>query len=148
NLATHLDAVSTEGCKSNNDRGQKTIEKALFNALMRETQGNGLYDPPLYGDQNDRHQKKNDQKKDKKKENQKNDWLTKGLIRAQSVHHLLNTGVGGGKFNGDNAGPLGYWWGKIAKMWGKPADMTFGLGYHLLKKWKNKLKAFAAITIT
>lgn len=124
-LAHTIDAQSSTGCKSNNDRGQKTMEKTLETAFATAFDQDGLYNSKQW----------------------QAGKRAQHLLIPQVCHHQINTGVGGGKFKGDGAGHYGHWWGKIASRWGKPASVQLGFSYHLLNDWKGESKKTLGVSV-
>lgn len=95
-----LGLIPNGGCKSFNDRGVVAVMTTVTDSFNRHFSANGLYPGK------ERFYDKN--------------WQDRGnkVFRgAPPVLHVANTGVGGGKFKGDNPGPH-----STSKIWGKIAD--------------------------
>ena len=107
-LADELKLKSTKGCKSNNNRGQRLMQKIIGFKLASHQLNNGIYDMSFF---------------DKKYES---DLLNfdKSHLAIQAEHHKANMGVGGGKYKlkkNDNFSDNGMWsliakWSKFYKM--------------------------------
>lgn len=107
-LGHELGHVSTKGCKSNNNRGQRLMQKILGFWLSAQHYHDGCYDMS-YFDGN--HQ-------------QQLIPFDAAHLTIQAQHHQANLGVGGGKYklqHADNFSDNGLWarvakWAKIYKM--------------------------------
>lgn len=107
-LAEELDQSSTKGCKSNNNRGQRLIQKILGFVLHAQFYNNGIYDMSYFDG-------------DKRSELLPFD---QAHLKLQALHHQANLGTGGGKFKITKADPFsdnGMWslaakWTKFHKM--------------------------------
>ena len=80
-LTTELGHGNTKGCKSNNDRGQRLVQKIAGNAFLTSQSETGLFTGDYF-------KLSTDKAKD----------IDKQSLVSQTMHHTASTSAGGGKF--------------------------------------------------